>query len=271
MTALGDMRRRAIVSAFLVAGTLVLGACKVDLDTSVNVADNGSGTITVTADADADAVRMAPELSDSLNLDDLRAAGWNVEVQDPSLAGGLSVVAQRPFANVDEAGFFLAQLSGEDGPLRGFVVTRSGSVNDATYTFKGSGGLPNGLAGFADAEALAVIGAIPFEQAIVRSGRSLSESLTVSLRVTLPGNAVSTDGVVAERADDDVASSFSWEIPVDGTTLAFAATTRDRDLAAMIASVAARVLLAILILLAAGTLLYVATVVHRRKQSTPAS
>ncbi|NBU07315.1 MAG: hypothetical protein EBZ98_05495 [Actinobacteria bacterium] len=271
MTASGDIRRRAIVSAFLVASTLVLSACKVDLNTSVSVADNGSGTITVTAVADADAVRMAPELSDSLNLDDLSAAGWNVEVQDPSTSGGLSVVAQRPFANVDEAGFFLAQLSGQDGPLRGIVVTRSGGINDATYTFDGSGGLPNGLAGFADDEALAVLGAKPFEQAIVRSGRSLSESLVISLQVTLPGNAVSTDGVVAERADDDVASSFSWNIPVDGTTVAFAATTRDRDIGAMVAFVAARILLATMILLAAGTLLYVATVVHRRKQSTPAS
>ena len=271
MTTSGDKRRRAIVSAFIIVGTLVLSACKVDLNTSVSVADNGSGTITVTAIADADAVCMAPELSDSLNLDDLRAAGWNIEVQDPSPSGGLLVVAQRPFANVDEAGFFLAQLSGEDGPLRGIVVTRSGGVNDATYTFEGSGGLPNGLAGFADDEALAVLVAKPFEQAIVRSGRSLSESLAVSLQVTLPGNAVSTDGVVAKRADDDVASSFSWDVPVDGTTVAFAATTRDRDIGAMIAFVAARILLAIMILLAAGTLLYVATVVHRRKQSTPGS
>jgi hypothetical protein len=266
-----DMRCRAIVFVFLVAGTLVLSACKVDLNASVNVADNGSGTITITALADAEAVRLAPELGESLNLADLRAAGWNVEVQNPAQGGGLSVVAQRPFANVDEAGFFLAQLSGKDGPLRELVVTRSGGVNDATYTFEGSGGLPNGLAGFADADALAVLGSAPFEQAVARSGVPLTETLAVSMRITLPGNVIATDGEIAPRASDDVASTFSWNVPIDGSAISFTASTRDRDIAAMIAFVAARALLVVLILFAAGTLLYMATVVHRRKQSTPAS
>ena len=265
------MRRRVIASVLLLAGTLVLTACKVDLATSVNVSDNGSGTITVTAVADAEAVRLAPELRDSLNLADLRSAGWNVEVQNPAEGGGLSVVAQRPFANVDEAGFFLAQISGEDGPFRGLVITRSGGVNDATYSFAGSGGLQKGLAGFADADALAVLGSAPFEQAVENSGSPLNETLAISMRITLPGNVVATDGVMAPRANDDLATTFSWSVPVDGSAISFAASTRDRDFAAMVASVAARTLLVLLILLAAGTVLYAATVVQRRKQSTPAS
>ena len=271
MTTSRDMRRRVITSVLLLVGTLALSACKVELATSVNVADNGSGTITVTAVADDEAVRLAPELGESLNLEDLRLAGWNVEVQNPAPGGGLSVVAQRPFANVDEAGFFLAQISGEDGPFRGLVVTRSGGVNDATYSFAGSGGLLKGLAGFADSDALAVLGSAPFEEAVARSGLPLNETLAVSMRVTLPGNVVATDGVIAPRADDDVATTFSWDVPVDGTAIDLAASTRDRDFAAMVASVAARILLVLLILLAAGTVLYAATVVHRRKQSTPAS
>lgn len=271
MTTLGDSCRRVVVAVFFLASTFVLASCRVDLATSVNVADNGSGTITVTAVADAEAVRLAPELNESLNFEDLRTAGWNIETQNPASPGGISVVAQRPFATVDEAGFFLAQLSGEDGPLRGLVVTRSGGVNDATYTFEGSGGLPNGLAGFADAEALTVLGANPFEQAIVRNGRSLTDSLSVSLRITLPGNTITTDGVIAPRSDDDVATTFSWDVPVDGSSVTFAASTRDRDFGAMVAFVVARILLVALILGAAGSLLYAATVVHRRKQSTPAS
>ena len=201
MTTSRDMRRRVITSVLLLVGTLALSACKVELATSVNVADNGSGTITVTAVADDEAVRLAPELGESLNLEDLRLAGWNVEVQNPAPGGGLSVVAQRPFANVDEAGFFLAQISGEDGPFRGLVVTRSGGVNDATYSFAGSGGLLKGLAGFADSDALAVLGSAPFEEAVARSGLPLNETLAVSMRVTLPGNVVATDSVIAPRAE----------------------------------------------------------------------
>jgi hypothetical protein len=77
--------------------------------------------------------------------------------------------------------------------------------------------------------------------------------------------------VIAPRADDDVATTFSWDVPVDGSSITFAASTRDRDFGAMVAFVVARILLVALILGAAGSLLYAATVVHRRKQSTPAS
>ena len=271
MTFSSDMRRRVIAPLVLLISTIALAGCKVELNTTVNVADNGSGTITVTALADAEVAQRAPELGESLNLDDLRAAGWNVEVQNPAPDGGLSIVAQRPFANTDEAGFFLAQISGEDGPLRGLTLTRTGRLNDATYTITGSGGLPKGLAGFADAEALAILGSSPFDQTLVRSGLALSEALTMSLRITLPGKVLTTDGVVAPRADDDVTSTISWDIPVDGLTTDINASTRDSDLSALAADIASRVLLVVLILLVVAALLYVATVVHRRNQSTPAS
>ena len=138
----------------LALAVIVLSGCRVDLATSVNVAENGSGTISVVVAADADAVRNAPELATSLNVDDLRAAGWTVDVQNPAANGGLSVVAARTFATVDEASLFLTQLSGDNGPLRNIALTRTGGVNDASYQFSGVGGLPKGLAGFADADAL---------------------------------------------------------------------------------------------------------------------
>ena len=47
----------------LALAVVVLSGCRVDLATSVNVAENGSGTISVVAAADADAVRNAPELA----------------------------------------------------------------------------------------------------------------------------------------------------------------------------------------------------------------
>ncbi|MFM9136746.1 MAG: hypothetical protein ACKOQZ_01105, partial [Actinomycetota bacterium] len=121
-----------------------------DLTTTINVAENGSGSITVVATADAAALRLAPELPDALNIDDLQAAGWEVTVQNPTAEGGLSVTARREFATVDEATMFLSQLSGENGPLREMSIVRTGGVNDSTYTFSAKGGLRDGLAGSAE-------------------------------------------------------------------------------------------------------------------------
>jgi len=266
-----DKCRRLNSTLLALAGMFALTACQVEIATTVNVADNGSGTIKVSAIADATAVRMAPELGESLNVDDLRTAGWTVEVQNPAPDGGLTVVAERPFANQDEATFFLAQVGGEGGPLRNLQLSRSGGVNDANYVFTGTAGLSNGLAGFADAEALAVLGGAPLQEALARSGRPLNDMLTMSLQLTVPGQVVQADGVVAARDASDAASTIRWEIPVDGATLAMNATTRDRDVSAIIASVAARVLLVLMIVLVAAAVLYVATVVQRRSRTTPSS
>jgi hypothetical protein len=266
-----DWRRRLNTTLLAITGALTLTACRVEIATTVNVADNGSGTINVSAIADATAVRLAPELGESLNLDDLRTAGWTVEVQNPAPDGGLTVVAERPFANPDEATFFLAQVGGEGGPLRNLQLSRSGGVNDANYVFTGTAGLSNGLAGFADAEALAVLGGTPLQEALARSGRPLNDMLTMSLQLTVPGQVVQADGVVAARDASDAASTIRWEIPVDGATLAMNATTRDRDVSAIVASVVARVLLVLMIVLVAAAVLYVATVVQRRSRTTPSS
>jgi len=267
----GRLRRAIVPAVAAVLASLSLGACKVDLETNITVTDNGSGSLVVTATADADALKRAPELSESLNLDDLRDAGWNIDVRNPNVDGGLTVVAERDFANVDEATFFLSQLSGESGPLRGVNLVRTGGTNDATYTFSAKGGLPNGMAGFADAEALAVLGGNPLQEAIERSGRSIGDMLSVVVRLTVPGEVSQASSAALPRADDEPFSSFEWNVPADGGEILLDATTRDRDVSAIVLTVVAQVLLVILIILVAGAVLYVATVVQRRNRSTPAS
>ena len=60
---------------------LVLSACQVQIAADINVTENGSGQVTVVVAADAATLRAAPELVDSLQLDDLRDAGWTATVQ----------------------------------------------------------------------------------------------------------------------------------------------------------------------------------------------
>lgn len=258
----------------LTLAVVVLSGCRVDLATSVTVAENGSGTISVVVAADADAVRSAPELATSLNVDDLRAAGWTVDVQNPAANSGLSVVAARTFATVDEASLFLSQLSGDNGPLRNIALTRTGGVNDASYQFSGVGGLPQGLAGFADAEALTALGGAPFAAALAEQGGVLGDVLGVSLALTMPGEPVDiseTTATLTPRQTDDASTTFTWNLALDASDSRLTAFTRDRDISAMVAWYVARGLLVFMILLIAAATAYIATVVYRRSRSTPAS
>jgi len=271
----GSLRRAARLVLPGVA-FVSLTACRVDLATTINVAENGSGAITVVAKADAAALRAAPELPEALNLDDLRAAGWEVTVQDPTVQdpttdGSLSVTARREFATVDEATMFLSQLSGENGPLREMSIVRTGGVNDSTYTFSAQGGLRDGLAGFADAEALVSLGGAPFAESLAARGMTLADVLGMSLSLTMPGEPVDTNGTAAARTDDDLTTTITWTIPVDVADAPLAATTRARDVSALVSGVIARVFLIAMILFIAAVFVYVATVIQRRSRSAPGS
>jgi len=265
-----DTGRRVTTSFLAVVAGLLLTSCRVDITTSINVADNGSGVITVNVSADAATVDAAPELTDALNLDDLRAAGWDATVQADRPDGGVLVVLTHSFTTTDQATALLAQLAGSNGPLRELALSRTGGMNDATYVFSGRGGLPQGLAGFADAEALSALGGAPFAQSLTATGASLSDALGLTLRITMPGQVLETTGEQSARDDDDRFTTFTWSVPVDGTDLTLAASTRDRNLSAIVASVSSRVLLGLLIASAAATVVYVISVVRRRTRTTPA-
>jgi hypothetical protein len=267
----GDAARLVARLAVGTFGALSSAACQVNLATTVNVAENGSGAITIVASADAAVLRSAPELVDSLSTDDLTTAGWGVDVQNPNAEGGLSVTLRRSFSTVDEATMFLAQLSGANGPLRELSLVRFGGANDSTYEFVGKAGLPQGLSGFADAEALAAIGGSPFADSLAAQGGSLADKLSMSLTVTMPGEPLSTNGATTPRADDDLTSTFSWSVPADQSELSLAASTRDRDVSAIVTGYLARVLLAAMILFVAAAVIYVATVVFRRSPAAPGS
>jgi hypothetical protein len=250
---------------------LVLSACQVQIAADINVTENGSGQVTVTVAADAATLRAAPELVNSLQLDDLRDAGWTATVQNPTTDGGAGVTLVHDFNSPNEATVLLTELSGPRGPLRDFVLERTGRTNDSTFTFTGMGGLPDGTSGFADSEALVALGAAPFAATIEGLGVQLADALEVSVRLTLPGEPLDTNGTLAARENDDLVSTFEWQVPVDGTELTLAASTRDRDVSAMIAGWIARAVFAVMILAAALALIYIATVVSRRTRSTPSS
>lgn len=266
----GGSRRFLAATFTAVAAVLSLSACRVDIATTVNVAESGSGSVSVVVTADADAARSAPELATSLNVDDLRAAGWDVVVQNPTPDGGLSVTLTHDFATPDGGTALLAQLAGPSGPYRELVLSRSGGLSNVTYDFAGKGGLPQGLAGFADDEALALLGAPPFAETLTASGLSLTDALGVSLRVTLPGTPTAPTSATLTRADD-LTTTFEWSLPVDGSDVALSANTKDRNFSALVTSIVADAFLVLIVLLAVAAIAYAGSVVYRRSRSTPGS
>jgi hypothetical protein len=263
--------RRFIATVFAAATTVVmLSGCRVDVATSVTVSETGSGSVSVVVTADADAVRSAPELASSLNLDDLREGGWNVSVQNPTPTGGLSVTLTHDFATPEDATTLLARLALPSGPYRDLTLERTGGLTSAVYRFSGNGGLPQGLAGFADDEALALLGGPPFAESLAASGRALTDALGVSLRVTLPG-VPSAPNTATLTNEGDLATTFEWNVPVDGSSVDIDANTKDRDLSAFVASIAADGLLVLIVLLAAVAVAYVGSVIYRRSRHTPGS
>jgi hypothetical protein len=95
--------------------------------------------------------------------------------------------------------------------------------------------------------------------------------LSISLALTLPGELLESTAVVTPRQQDDLSTTFTWQIPVDQSDIVLAASTRDRNVSALIAWYASRMFLVLLILLVVAIVLYIATVVYRRSSTTPAS
>jgi hypothetical protein len=244
---------RRVVANLLVAFTslTLLPACRVDIATTVNVAESGGGTISVIVTADAEVVRGAPELATSLSVDDLRAAGWDATVQNPTADGGLSLTLTRGFTKPDEANEYLAQLSGANGPLRDLRLSREG--------------------GFADDDALAALGVAPFASTLAASNLSLGEALGVTLRVLLPGSPLGTSSGAVTRDDEDLSTTFTWTVPVDGSSLDLTAGTRNRNISELLASIAANGFLVLIVLLAIAFVAYCGSVIYRRSRSTPGS
>lgn len=205
--------RRLRRTALAVCAFLALGACKVDVTVHVQVAADGTGTVTLTAIADAAVVAQAPGLAEDLRFDDAAAAGWTVEGPTPTDDGGLKVILTHTFATVEEATALMQSINGVSGPLQNITITRTDTAEQLTTFLSGSLRVDGQLQAFADADILSAIGGSPYADAILNAGVTASNAVTFTLLADLPGDAVTAG------------SPTQWVAPLDGTTLAVAATS----------------------------------------------
>jgi hypothetical protein len=100
---------------------LLLASCKVDARVEVTVRDDGSGTVAATLELDADAVRRlggAEHFAETVPLDDLRAAGWEITDLVPGDGGSAAATFTHGFVDQADLAVRLEELAGPNGVLR---------------------------------------------------------------------------------------------------------------------------------------------------------
>ncbi|MDQ4068599.1 MAG: hypothetical protein M3203_03860, partial [Actinomycetota bacterium] len=166
-------------------------ACHVSIATGIDVARDGTGRVTAGVGLDADAVRELGDPATAFRVDDLRRAGWQVEGPRKEDDGLTWVRASKPFADPDQAGAAMAELSGPAGPFRDFRLVRTRSLLRSKTTFAGTVDLSLGLVGLSDAELDAALGDVPLgldlEGLRSRFGDELGRAVKVQVAAGLPG------------------------------------------------------------------------------------
>jgi hypothetical protein len=187
------MRRLLIV----VVACLLLAGCKVDTTLTIDVDDDGSGSVRVNVALDADAVKNAEAaggaLEDRVRLGDLQAAGWTVSPWRRAPDGSATVSLRKGFANASGLAGVVAELSGNDGPLRGVTLERDQGFLSTDYKVTGEADLSRLTAGVAnDPELVAQLTGqrVDLAQIDQRLAGQINEAFRLRIRFVFPGGDV---------------------------------------------------------------------------------
>lgn len=221
------MRRVRRIALVVVACLMAVG-CQVRTVVTVDVAEDGSGTVEVAVGLDDEAVGQIPDLDDNgstdqtdltqlVRVEDLTAAGWEVaeaEVEDGTTWFRIS----KPFGTPAEANEILAELTGPEGPLRDFELTRSTGFGRDGFELTGTVDLSGGLEAFGDEGLAAALDGEPLgEDAAAieqRLGRPLAEMFTFEMDVNMPGASDSFSPALGEGPVQIAAESTTTDTGV---------------------------------------------------------
>ncbi|MFM7061377.1 MAG: hypothetical protein ACKOZL_09360 [Actinomycetes bacterium] len=209
------MRRRALI--LVAAASVLLAACRVDTTLVVRMRASGGGEVAVRIHLDPAARRAAEvdgrRLEDAVRIDDLEAAGWRVRGWRRS-GGGATLTVAKAFADPDEAGAILREVTGDAAIVRTFDLGhRDGGLRD-TYRVHidlDAAALRSGLA--EDPALAARVRAAGVDPAAVAAAldRTLTEDLRLAAEARLPGSspqrATPVDGSIAL---DATSTEWHW-------------------------------------------------------------
>lgn len=218
--------RRAVLVALV---ALVATGCEIDVGVGLDVADDGSGEVEVEVTLDPNAAGRVSDLAGQLRVDDLVGAGWVVEGPSPRPDGSVVVAATKPFARVEEAGAVMEEVSGAEGPFRGFRVRRERSFLSTTYRFEGEVDLIAGIEGFSDEELARRLEGSGFGLGTAEverlTGAPVGETFHFEVRTRLPGALL--EGPATSTGDE-----ARWRPPV-GESTTLVATARQLHAASL--------------------------------------
>ncbi len=236
--------------------------CRTSLDVDVVVAEDGSGTVSVLAVLDRDAAGAVLDLQrEGLLLEDLFQTGWDISRPETNEQGSIEVSATKAFGTPAQFGEIMAELSGDDGLVGPFELTRTKAFARVDYAIEGEL-RPQGLEPFADDTLSAALGRSVTELA-ERYGASAAD-VDVTMAIRLPGSVdpdLSTGDPVVGQAD----STRIWRTRLDApstTSVAIASSTR--AVAALVWRGIAVVAAALAVLVAFGHVLRVVRPERRR-------
>jgi hypothetical protein len=208
---------RLLVSAVVVVAGLLLGGCRVDGVIEARVQGSG-GTVTARFTLDRDAVGVLGGSGiQGVQTSDLRQAGWDISPVRTTKGGGAEVDVSKAFHRPSDLGVVIGELSGPDGPLQRFSLTRHRSFLETTDRVRGTASLGAGAAaatGFGNAPDLAArlrtAGVDPDRVESVLAGRA-ADGLHLRLVIALPGGTRSwTIESGPPRPIDVSSSAVAW-------------------------------------------------------------
>lgn len=202
----------------LFACAVALAACRVDIAVDVVVEADGTGRIAVVTTADAEVIEVVPTIAEELAIDDIVAAGWELDGPTPTADGGLSLTISHDFVSAEEATNLLNSLG---PPFNQMSIQRTTSGDETTTQLSGLLGLSNGFESFADEDLISAVGSLPFAAEIAASGATPESSMSAVIRAELPG-VIDKERTNGDFLDDE---RLEWVIPLDGEIIEWRAVS----------------------------------------------
>lgn len=191
-TAATAVRGRIGRAVLAVVALLVLTGCELRAELNVTVAEDGSGDVELAVGLDEDALERRPDVLDEVDLSDLTDTGWEVTGPAREADGFTWIRARHRYGTPEELGTLIADVAGEDGPLRDFELRRDDGFAESRYRFAGTVDFTAGVGSFTeDPELAEALDAEPIELLEERLGAAIDEMVKVQVAVRLPGSVES--------------------------------------------------------------------------------
>lgn len=212
------MLRQALARVLGVVGLILLTGCQAAFTVDTKVNEDGSGLVTVGLGLDAKALARVGDPDLTVEVQDMKAAGWTIEPARKEADGLTWIRASRRFATVDQATEILGSL--HPTAFRDFKLERHSSITQTDWRFSGTIDLTGGLATFSDREVAQQLGGDPLggraAEVEQQEGRPLADMVTFRMAVELPGadGAKSWSPSLRDTAPTEVTAESSQLLPI---------------------------------------------------------